>query len=85
MEKKTTSLELTDQEIKDLDFYIVLTRKHRQEEQEACETLSKETNDDGTPVYPKMKDNAEFMKKLNENIEIIAEKLIGIYPKGETE
>ena len=64
-------LELTSEQLDSLHFFLLITEKYRKDEQEACESLSKRKKADGTLEFPKMKSNAEFWEKKNENIDEI--------------
>lgn len=72
MERKVI-LELTKEQADALDVYLLMTTNYRKDEYEACESLAKERNEDGTLKFPNMPNNANFWKKQNETIEKIQE------------
>lgn len=47
-----------------LDIFLLMTTKYRQEEMKAWEELSKEKNEDGTPVYKNAEGNARWWREL---------------------
>lgn len=76
MNGETVTIRLTKEEREELLFFFAISRNYREEEQQACESLSKEKNEDGTVKYEKMKDNSECLKKMNEVIDVIENKVL---------
>lgn len=62
---------LTVSQWNDLTMYINLSTNFRQNELDAWERLSRETNLDGTAAFPNAASNAQFLRNLNESIESI--------------
>ena len=62
---------LTDEQAFILESYLSITANYRSDEAEACEKLSHELNEDGTPKFPNMKGNAEWWEQANRTIEEI--------------
>ena len=60
---------LTDEQALTLERYLLISTGFRNGEAKACEELSHELNEDGTPKYPNMKGNAEWWTKTNKIIE----------------
>lgn len=71
--KEKVVLELTEEQADALDLYLLMTTNYRKNEYEACESLAKERNEDGTLKFPNMPNNANFWKEQNETIEKIQE------------
>lgn len=65
------SVTLTVSQWNDLTAYIYLSTNFRQNELEAWERLSGESNPDGTARFPNAASNAQFFRDLNESIESI--------------
>ncbi|WP_028042035.1 hypothetical protein [Candidatus Stoquefichus massiliensis] len=72
MEKKVV-IELTEQQANDLDLYLFASSDYRSREQQACEELTLELNEDGTPKYKNMASNAKFWKDMNSQMKKICE------------
>ena len=70
-EQEKTSVTLTNGEWVTLLCYILASTRYRQGEQEACERLSAEKNEDGSPTFKDAADNAEFWKDTNATLERI--------------
>lgn len=60
---------LTDKQASTLETYLMITRNYRRNEAEACEKLSCELGEDGTPRFPKTKNNSEWWAQANRIIE----------------
>jgi hypothetical protein len=67
------TITLSDEQAMRLRMVIMLTTRYRTNEAEACERLSKETNEDGTAKYPAMASNAAWWKETNIIVEEILE------------
>lgn len=64
-------VELTKEQVNTLICYILMTTQHREKEREAWEELSKEMNEDGTPIFKNAKSNAEYYADLEFKLEEI--------------
>lgn len=66
---------LSDEQAMRLRMVIMLTTRYRTNEAEACERLSRETNQDGTPKYPAMASNAAWWRETDATVKEIQKKL----------
>lgn len=69
------SLLLTEHEEQTLRMFLLMTTNYRRGEQESCASLATETNEDGTPAFPKMANNAQWWQDCIETIDAITEKM----------
>lgn len=76
-EAKEKTITLTYDEVSILSCYILMTTKYREGEAEAWDRLATETEPDGSPKFPKAKSNAQFWRDMEEQLNIIREKLEG--------
>ena len=68
---ESLSVTLTVSQWNDITTYINLSTIFRQNELNAWERLSCETNLDGTAAFPAAAGNAQFLRDLNKSIESI--------------
>ncbi|MCI8548377.1 MAG: hypothetical protein HFJ38_05760 [Bacilli bacterium] len=62
--QKLCKIELLEDDKMKLDMFLLMTTKYRQEEMETWKELSKERNQDGTPVYKNAESNAKWWGDL---------------------
>lgn len=67
------NLNLTAEQISTLKMVLLLTTRHRKNEEDACKRLGTELNEAGTLKYPNMKLNGEWWEQTNAIIEEIVE------------
>ncbi len=73
------TVELTSDQLNTLVCYILMTTQHRKGEREAWQSLAKEKNEDGTPVFKNAQSNAEYYEELETNLDEIKEILDNAY------
>ena len=64
--QRSAAIILTNEQITWLSAYLMATHQHRLKEVEACRELGAETNADGSPKYPKIRDNAIWWEEAEE-------------------
>lgn len=69
------SLLLTEREEQTLRMFLLMTTNYRRGEQESCASLATETNEDGTLIFPKMENNAQWWQDCIETIDAITAKM----------
>lgn len=74
-EDKKAEVTLTNSQWSLLTTYILMTTQYRKGEAEAWESLSKETNENGLPMFENAKSNADFYKRLNSELEVIKKEI----------
>jgi hypothetical protein len=68
---------LTDEQASTLSVFLLVTTKFREGEIEACRSLAKEKNEDGSPKLPNMASNAEWWEATHKEIENIIKAVDG--------
>lgn len=61
-------IKLSQDERMKLDIFLLMTTRYREDEMKAWEELSKEKNEDGTPVYKNAEGNARWWREFCEAI-----------------
>lgn len=64
----TKTITLTHEQANLIECYILLTTNHRKKEAEAWDSLAKDVNEDGTPMFPAAAKNAEFYRGLEDSL-----------------
>ncbi len=59
------TITLTNDQAIRLEMFLLMTESYRKREVDACERLSKEIKEDGTPQYPAMASNASWWKETD--------------------
>lgn len=70
---------LTNEQWSLLTTYILMSTSYRKGEQEAWESLSKETEADGTPTFKNAASNAKFYAEFEGKLEEIRKAIDSIY------
>lgn len=70
-ENTNKTVTLTNSQWCKLTTFLITSTNYRKRELEMWERLSKETNEDGTPKFPKAINNAEYLKQLESELEAI--------------
>ena len=66
------TIQLTDDQMSLMNFYILMTTKYREDEIKACSELAQEKKEDGSIKYPSMKSNAEWWENTNRELNYIS-------------
>lgn len=73
--KQKRLIELTNEQINRLEFYLRISTKYRKEELETWKELAKEKDNNGEPVYANAESNASFYENLEATIQEVLEAL----------
>ena len=67
------TITLTEEQLIDLETYILMTTGYRKREIGTWEKLAEERTEDGQPRFPKAEDNVRFLKEMDARLnEIVA-------------
>ena len=69
------TVKLTDDQLNKLEMYLLMSTQHRKSAREAWESLSKEKDADGNPVFKNAESNASWYAELEITIEEILKAL----------
>ena len=77
MSKSTHTVTMSTEDWNSLVCYIIMTSHHRKSEREAWETLAKEVNEDGSPVFKNAAANAAYYDELEAKLDRIVKIIEG--------
>lgn len=72
------AITLTDEQLTDLETYILMTTGYRKREREAWKKLEEERSEDGKPRFPKAESNSRFWEEMDASLNEIAKIIHGV-------
>lgn len=72
------TITLTEDQLTDLETYILMTTGYRKRERETWKELGEERSEDGKPRFPNAESNSRFWEEMDASLNEIAKIIHGV-------